>query len=336
MKKIEFLKANGPKPKTDIIGLVSIISICGCFAIFLFISGIVINIISEEDKVFQIVQFTLAFFVGFFGNILSSLLMEKRQKKRIKIQEMDELNRIMEISDINLINEILNDINVYGQRIIENYVIDASLNNYKENDYNESFFFCNATFKYKKRVFNNRLIFQFVRNRGIEDTMLIEQQEKESNMSFFTKEFYYTFNEWSFGTLPEEERIYKLIDLRINNKPVTFYRNGTPSHNNIIEYYADLPTDLKIGEMASIEYKIQFIIESESHLFFVVELPAKEVICKLTYADVSSKIDISAYDFLTSKMGGNFEHKKDHGIFTFHTDAWVLPKSNFCFTWYQK
>ena len=334
LQEKNYIEDKSPKFNSEVLTIALIIAaIIGIF-IFLLISTDSSFKWAGSNKI-QVITFVLSFFIGICGNILSSILWQRRLIKKMNRKQNTQIVEIRNLGDPNLTNTILHDIKSYNNRSIDGYNVTVRLLKYKKdnNSFHEKFILVKVKLKYTKRIYNKSLIFQFVRNRGIDDQKNLVRQKLENEQTFFKNEFYYIFDERSFGNLKEQERIYQLDNLKINQHDVKFKE---VKDKNIIEFSAALPSNIHVGDLISIEYDITFVMESESYLFFVVELPSKGAYCDLFYEDVSDMIEISAHDFLTAKKSASFEHEEKQWKFQIYTDDWVLPKSNFFFTWYEK
>ena len=197
---------------------------------------------------------------------------------------------------------------------------------------------CKVKYRYNKVFKNNKLIFKFLRIRNDEQIAVIEHDETKLADSYLENEFYYQFDERSYPEIESQSNLYQLMYLEviIDGKP-TRLDPKLKIEPNLIEYTTTIESkNNTYPKPITIDYEVQYIIEKESHLFFTIELPTKNVRCEFDYSEVADIIDLYAYDFISSHRGPTLLHAKDEYKIRLMKSDWVLPKSSFMFIWYKK
>lgn len=277
--------------------------------------------------------FLVSVFLGFIGNILATIVWAKWLEHYFKIQIKNKLEIIRSFGDPDLIQDIFKDLKYYDNRYCEDYRIQVNLCKHSTLD----LLVCKVKYRYKKVFKNNELVFQFIRIQSEDQIHEIEHNETTLADNYLENEFYYRFDERSYPELSKIENPYKLLYLEviIDGKPTRLKPKETVESHRV-EYQANINNKGTFKMPITIDYEVQYLIEKESHLFFTIELPTKDVRCEFDYSEVMDLVDLYAYDFLSSHRGPIPLHSRNEPKIRLMKNDWVLPKSSFMFIWYNK
>lgn len=325
-----------PKHKFGFFFTISLVTV---FILLLFLSLSNFNIStftfewSEQDKTsFSI--FVVSVFIGLIGNILATIIWAKYLEGHFKSQQKNKLLKIKSFAHPELIQDVFKDLRYYDNRYCSNYIIETKLTKHPTLD----LLVCNVKYSYDKVFKNNKLVFKFIRIRNDEQVTDIEINETQLADSYLENEFYYQFDERSYPELNEQTDLYKLTYLQvvIDGKP-TRLRPLEKKDPHFVEYSTTFENNPSSYPKAiTITYEVQYVIEKESHLFFTIELPTKNIVCEFDYSEVKDILDLYGYDFISSHRGPTLLHVKDESKIRLIKSDWVLPKSSFMFIWYKK
>ncbi len=231
-----------------------------------------------------------------------------------------------------LLEEIMEDLNYYGNRYCENYYITTRL----EQSDNSKFYICKVKYTYGKIIKDRELLFKIIKIRSEEQHKENENDIQDISEQYIKHEYYYTLNELDLlaTVTPEElKNYYKIYNLFINNeRKIDLIEIGSQN----IELKASIPEDVSLSDALLISYTVEFPIEKESTVSFTFELPTKSIACEFDFSDLKNEIDVNGQAFFSSKQGPVSIIENDAGKIEFKHNKWILPKSSLVFIWWAK
>jgi hypothetical protein len=151
-------------------------------------------------------------------------------------------------------------------------------------------------------------------------------------------EYFDSFDETDFENGNEfSEDSYGVIknSVLIDNHQILLTR--TVKENEILYTGSVPPSIAKKDTSVDISFSIQFLLEKDSYLNFIFELPIQELECAINYEDVRDEIFIGGTYYLSS----NRDHppfdrgRREHEFFV-KQKGWVMPKSSLVFIWWKQ
>lgn len=264
---------------------------------------------------------------GFIISVLAAFFWEKAKSKK----QENLITYLESIADTSMLNDIIEEIEFYNKRYFKDYSIVANIKSCSK----KNFLKLDITYSFKKRLNKSKIEIQFFRVTNEQQRQ--EAIKRKKNYSYLDMEYYDTFDETDFGEgqfLSDQDYNVEKSEIKIGGEPIKLTKLTI---DNVISYEADIPFKLKNNnDLQAIEYTVSFLLEQDSYLNFIFDLPIDGLKCELKYEDVHQEIYIGgSYYVSSSREHPPFDRGEDNSFYINH-NGWILPKSSVVFMWWKK
>lgn len=256
----------------------------------------------------------------------SSLLASRLYTSHEENQYKRTIEKIEDSIGIEPVNTFIRELHAYRSHY-SNYEVSVAFRSHASTT---SILCLEFTYRYRKRLPQNRLEFEIRRLRVAEDRLAFERQRGELVDIYLSREFFFHLDEESLARLAARNNIdlescYRVERLRINNEHVDLVRRDGSTL-----WEATAPQDAMQGP-CDIEYRVCLPFEPDSYMTLVLEFPTRG--CRF-YVDSRAVpgTELAMVDFI-GRRHGLVTHYSTNEV-EIRQDGWALPKTGVVLVWW--
>lgn len=240
-----------------------------------------------------------------------------------KSNAQEKLEIIQKSAPLPLLQETLDDLDFYKRHVCENWNVRASLRRHASGAY----LTCVMEHSFRKTLPGPQAFLRIKRNDKTNGVLWPSSFSQLCLSSLFI----WSADESSFPRAPEDGD-YLITDFRIDSETIDLKRIESTPH--LLTFEAQIPQHLQDHELHHISFAVTIPVENSSAISVNHQWPTRGSVVSFNYTSVDD-IDVVGFDFTGMKSEPDLKSTKMEITYEF-PNRWALPRSGYCFVWWQR